>query len=185
MYYEEWIGGSWQRIHIDGEMLLGRAHHVIYSASAGEWQKYPEWARHRRNEIIPRITSEFREPDYQHQMDTGGIPLPSSGDASACRSQRRFDKGSQVTSLVAVIAILLALAAAMVCLVMRGLRGGETFMPSKHSSHHRVLNRQQEPASYWMALGVYAMIGLASGSGAIWMLRHAWKHQNRRPSASG
>ncbi len=67
MYYEENISGTWQRIDIDGEMLMGRAHHVIYFASAERWQSYPEWARDRRAEIIARIKGEFREPDYEYQ----------------------------------------------------------------------------------------------------------------------
>jgi len=65
MYYEELHGGAWERIDIDGEMLMGRAHHVIYFASPERWLEYPEWARGRRDEIIARITSEFREPDYE------------------------------------------------------------------------------------------------------------------------
>jgi hypothetical protein len=69
MYYEERIAGAWHRIDIDGEMLIGRAHHVIYFASAERWQSYPEWARHRRTEIITRIKREFRAPDYEYQPD--------------------------------------------------------------------------------------------------------------------
>lgn len=30
MYYEEFRGGGWERLVIDGEMLMGPAHHVIY-----------------------------------------------------------------------------------------------------------------------------------------------------------
>ena len=66
MYYEEFRDGSWQRIAISGEMLCGRAHHVIYFDSPELWQSYPEWARHRRDEIIARIKSDFREPDYEY-----------------------------------------------------------------------------------------------------------------------
>lgn len=66
MYYEEFHDNSWKRIEIDGEMLTGRAHHVIYFDSAERWQSYPEWARGRRDEIVARIKSEFREPDYEY-----------------------------------------------------------------------------------------------------------------------
>lgn len=66
MYYEELRDGKWEQIEIGGEMLMGRAHHVIYFASPEEWQRYPEWARHRRAEIIARIQSAFREPDYEY-----------------------------------------------------------------------------------------------------------------------
>ncbi len=67
MYYEEFWADSWQRIEIDGEMLTGRAHHIIYFDSPERWQSYPEWARDRRDEIIGRIKSQFREPDYEYE----------------------------------------------------------------------------------------------------------------------
>lgn len=68
MFYEEWHDGEWRRINLDGEMLTGRAHHVIYFPSPESWQQHqPEWARHRRAEIIARIKLEFREPDYEYE----------------------------------------------------------------------------------------------------------------------
>jgi hypothetical protein len=66
MYYEEFVDGTSRRIPISGEMLVGRPHHVIYFASSEEWREYPEWARDRRDEIIGRIKSELREPDYEY-----------------------------------------------------------------------------------------------------------------------
>ena len=41
MHYEERHAGGWQRIKIDGEMLTGRAHHVIYFASANAGRVIP------------------------------------------------------------------------------------------------------------------------------------------------
>jgi len=67
MVYEEWHEGKWSRIRIDGELLVGQPHHVIYFASAQQWLDYPEWARERRDEIIARIKSEFRAPDYEYE----------------------------------------------------------------------------------------------------------------------
>jgi hypothetical protein len=68
MFYEERVAGGWQRLDLDGEMLTGRAHHVIYFASAESWRSYPAWARDRRDEIIGRVTSVFREPDYEYHF---------------------------------------------------------------------------------------------------------------------
>lgn len=47
MYYEELHEGAWQRLEVQGELLMGRAHHVIYFASPTEWQRYPAWAGNR------------------------------------------------------------------------------------------------------------------------------------------
>lgn len=66
---EENVGGKWEHLDISGEMLTGRAHHVIYFASAEHWQTYPEWVRQRHAEIIARIKSEFCAPDYEYHGD--------------------------------------------------------------------------------------------------------------------
>lgn len=62
MYYEEFRDGAWHRIELDGEMLVGKAHHVIYFGSLN----FPDWARERRDEIIARIKSEFHPPQYEY-----------------------------------------------------------------------------------------------------------------------
>jgi hypothetical protein len=62
MYYEELHDGTWKRMEIGGEMLTGRAHHVIYFGST----PFPDWAQARRDEIIQRVKSEFRTPDYEY-----------------------------------------------------------------------------------------------------------------------
>jgi hypothetical protein len=67
MYYEERHDGTWRRLELDGEMLVGRAHHVIYFGSRADWNSRPEWARARRDEIIKRIKSRFAIPDYEYQ----------------------------------------------------------------------------------------------------------------------
>ena len=66
MYYEELVDGIWERIDIDGEMLIGRAHHVIYFPTESEWHSVPPWASDRREEIIARIKSQFAVPDYEY-----------------------------------------------------------------------------------------------------------------------
>ncbi|WP_395740584.1 hypothetical protein [Prosthecobacter sp.] len=66
IWYEEWLGGKWQRLEIDGEMLVGQPHHVIYFGDENAWKQKPAWAQHRRDEIIDRIKSKFRIPDYEY-----------------------------------------------------------------------------------------------------------------------
>jgi len=62
MYYEEFRDGAWHRIDIDGEMLTGKAHHVIYFGSL----RIPDWATVSRDEIIRRIKIEFHPPEYEY-----------------------------------------------------------------------------------------------------------------------
>lgn len=66
MPYEEKIAGAWPRLDISDEFLTEEAHHGTYSAFVETWPNYPEWAKHRRSEIIKRIKSEFREPNYEY-----------------------------------------------------------------------------------------------------------------------
>lgn len=79
----------------------------------------------------------------------------------------------QRRTLLLVIGILLALAVFMTWLVVAGIKAEETCMPSKRASQQRVIQRQLEPASFWGALSLYALIGLGSGCGAAWTIRMA------------
>jgi len=67
MYYEELRSGQWERLSLDGEMMMGRAHHVIYFGTREDWKRKPEWAQGRRDEIIDRVKTVFRVPDYEYQ----------------------------------------------------------------------------------------------------------------------
>lgn len=170
MYYEELRDGAWRRIDLDGEMLMGRAHHVIYFASLERWLLYPEWARDRRSEIIARVTSELRPPDYEYLgLDAAPpsaapmpIPTPTPGPAPLRAAPAKPTPPQGRRALLLASALLLALAAAMGGLVMRGLASGETRLPVKQSSLRRPISRQQEPAMFWTSIGLYAAVGTSS-----------------------
>ncbi len=65
MYYEEFHAGVWRRLSLDGELLMGRAHHVIYFGTLDSWKNQPDWAQGRRDIIIDRVKSVFQMPDYR------------------------------------------------------------------------------------------------------------------------
>lgn len=67
MFYDEMVNGRWERIWIDGEMLCGKAHHVIYFPSDTQWEKFPDWTRGRQVEIVARIKQEFAPPGYEYR----------------------------------------------------------------------------------------------------------------------
>jgi len=122
MYYEEQIAGEWLRLVVDGEMLTGRAHHVIYFKSVADWQHYPPWAQGRRDEIIGRIKQEFREPDYEY-YDGGPwhAPAASAPDAPphvAPSGPRGRQQGMGALLLASVL--LLALGGALLWLAISG-----------------------------------------------------------------
>jgi hypothetical protein len=167
MYYEELHDGVWERIDIDGEMLMGRAHHVIYFATPERWLQYPPWARQRRDEIIGRITSEFREPDYEyHGAGPGGGsspggPRPAESNippaAAPARSAAPPPAGQR--ALLVAVLLLFALAGAMGWLVTRGVARGETYYPTKRAYLRRTVSRGQEPTMFWVSIGLYAVVG--------------------------
>lgn len=175
MYYEEWRGFRWERIDIDGEMLMGRAHHVIYFASPERWISYPEWARHRRDEIIARIKSEFREPDYEYydpsSANAGAAPSLSSSAAHVPSLVSQPAVSAQPTSFVLpkkdVRMLLLGLVLFvgfgifMLWTVKDGIEHGETFLPSKHSMRHRV-KLDDDPAQFWVCIAFNGAIGVLS-----------------------
>jgi hypothetical protein len=166
MFYEELRDGTWERIDVDGEMLTGRAHHVIYFASPERWQAYPEWARGRRAEIIARITSEFREPDYEyHGLDATAAPTPATPPSGATPlpppipPRKPADPPSANRTLLGVVVGLFLLAALMGWLVATGVARGETRLPLRQSTLRRPVPRATEPATFWLSIGVYATVG--------------------------
>jgi hypothetical protein len=173
MFYEERRDGKWQRIELDGEMLLGRTHHVIYFASAETWQRYPEWARHRRDEIIARIKSAFGEPDYEY-ADGGTARETVVPPVAAAQPMKR----SELRALLAFLLIFLGITGGMTWLVGTGLQRGETYWPAKRASQQRTVSREKEPAMFWTSIGVYSAIGLGSFAFSICMIR--WSRKSQR-----
>ena len=161
MYYEERHGGAWERIDIDGEMLMGKAHHVIYFASPARWREYPPWARDRRPEIIQRITSEFRPPEYEyHGLDDGVTPAnqpsPPAGPPPYIVRKASPVQGSR--ALLLVVVLLFAMAAATGWLAIRGIQKNETTIPLPRSSVRRTVERDQDRVMYWVSIGIYATL---------------------------
>jgi len=168
MFYEELVAGEWQRLVVDGEMLTGRAHHVIYFKSPADWPHYAAWAQGRRDEIIARIKQEFREPDYEY-YDGGPWDNAASGAASppeppppaASHAPQASARGSQqgMGALLLASGLLLALGAALAWFAVSGVTNGETILPMKRATLQRTVQRADEPATYWLAIGVYAVLG--------------------------
>ena len=174
MYYEERGAAGWRRIEIDGEMLMGRTHHVIYFASPDRWRRYPAWARDRRDEIIARVKSEFRPPDYEYSGDgPGGAVAPAAGFAP--RAARGGAPARQRGALLLAVGLLLGLGAGAGWMAARGVRQGATWWPAPRVTQQRVVSRQEEPASFWLSIGVYALVGVGSSGLALWGLRTGWR----------
>lgn len=180
MYYEEWRDGGWHRLEIDGEMLTGRAHHVIYFASPARWQAYPEWARHRRDEIVGRIKSEFRPPDYEYNEPgpaiaaTAAKPVasaqPLAAPAAHATLRPTATPRQRATAWLAV-GLLAAIAVGLGWAVKSGVERGSTLLPIHRASFQRPITRQAEPAMYWFSLGLYTTLGIAAGGAAAWLTR--------------
>ena len=173
MYYEERIGGTWQRLEIQGEMLMGVAHHVIYFASPAAWDRYPEWARGRREEIIARIKSEFRPPEYEYQGDGASSPpvasAPTVPPSHARPTVQRPIQGMR--ALLVAIFLMLVISGGMSWMVATGLTRGVTTLPHKWASVRRPVLRAEQPAMYWVSITIYAAIGAGTLALAVWGVR--------------
>jgi hypothetical protein len=150
MFYEEKHGWKWLRLDIDGEMLLGPAHHVIYFRGADGWKAYPEWARHRREEIIARIKSRFHTPEYEYQVDE----RPASAYANVpARIPVKIDG-----SILLPVAALLLIAAGAFWLVHDGIKEGEVGSIAKFQ-RSRSFSRTEDTALFWMTITVLGVVG--------------------------
>lgn len=174
MFYEEWHDGRWERMEIDGEMLTGRAHHVIYFTAPGHWGKFPAWAQGRRDEIIARIKSEFREPDYEYH-EPGDTPPPATEPAPArapvapTPSPKRPVQG--MGALLLAIVLFAAVGAATTWMTVRGVSTGVTTLPLKRATLRRPVVRTQEPATYWLSMTIYAGISVGAIGATAWLMR--------------
>lgn len=166
MFYEEYHDGEWRRIEISGEMLMGAAHHVIYFAGADGWKNYPEWARHRRDEIIARVKSRFTPPDYEY-LERGTVPAASVQVVAVSPARQRQD-GSIAPALLFLAFI------AVVCFwfCARGIEAGEVRVSSKFSSGNSMVTKMEKPALYWTSIGVLAAFGTGSAACGAWLVFH-------------
>lgn len=165
LFYEERHRGRWRRIEIPGEMLTGRAHHVVYVPGPERWRAYPDWARDRRDEIVARIRSELRAPDYEYAHG-GDVPRSASASPSppghgALPAATRQQKAA----LSAAIALLLAIAAGAGWCAVDGMRRGVTVLPIARATLQRPVTRDREPATFALAIAVYG--GASAGAGGL------------------
>ncbi|MBE2179791.1 MAG: hypothetical protein IAE97_04910 [Chthoniobacterales bacterium] len=191
MYYEEFRDGAWQRLDIDGEMLTGRAHHVIFFAGPDAWHSHPEWARHRRAEIIARIKGEFRPPDYEYHGGeaTGGegplpppipaIPPPSTSPAvSAVPAAGAGKKSGGWRGAIVGLICLIGFSGWMGWLVHDGFERGVVRDVFKHSRTRTPPSRAEEPFQFWMLITFYS-VGAAGTAGlalvVAWHVVFPWR----------
>lgn len=171
MYYEELVDGRWERIEVQGEMLMGRAHHVIYFASPAAWSQYPAWAQGRRDEIIARVKSEFREPDYEYHGDEAR-QAPGDGQSSPlAKPTRRGHRIQGMGALLLTIILFVAIGGATGWMTVRGLSTGLTTLPLKRATLRRPVARAEEPATYWLSITLYAGISVGAIGASAWLLR--------------
>lgn len=182
MYYEELHNGVWLRLDIQGEMLMGPAHHVIYFDSLARWRQYPEWARHRRAEIIARIVSEFRAPDYEYtgldEPPLGEMPHLDTAPVEHVESLRTPRSSvpaavppAQQRALSTAIIVVMLIAGAMGWVVVRGLASGTTRLPAKQLAQSRHVTRDGEPALFWTSIGLHASVGVMTLALGVWGIR--------------
>jgi hypothetical protein len=157
LYYEEWRDGSWQRIDIDGEMLIGDPHHAVYLTTPERWQHYPSWARDRRDEIVARLRSALKPPGYLYQNAPAGAAASPPGRRPAVTVP-----ASQRTAAWLVGGSLVLLFALLAGLVWHGLDSGETWWPATQASARRTVSRLADPLLYWTALMLYSTLGLGA-----------------------
>lgn len=64
--------------------------------------------------------------------------------------------------MIAIIGLFGGLAFGMGWLVISGIQQDHTYLPTKRASLRRVIHREQEPVTFYVALGVYTLVGNSS-----------------------
>jgi hypothetical protein len=184
MFYEEFRDNAWQSIDIDGEMLTGRAHHVVYFKSTEDWENYPGWARHRREEIVARIKSQFRPPDYEYFGDEPTVqpaavpppvpppPLPSSPPPAATTAK------GKPWAIILSVAFLLGFSAWMGWLVKDGLQQGVVRDVLRHHVTRMPPTRAGDPVRFWFLVGIYSIACAGTAGLGVWVAAASLRSSN-------
>lgn len=83
----------------------------------------------------------------------------------------RSTRTSQARALLVYVIAMLAVAGGTGWLVVRGLTQGKTGLPAKGASFHQVVDRDRDPAIFWMAIGVYGVLCCSTAGFAWWLAR--------------
>jgi len=83
-----------------------------------------------------------------------------------------------------VISIMMCIAGGLIWLATSGIQNGETYLPSSKPSQRRTIIRQDEPATYWLSIGIYGLAGLASAAAGLWLTRQALRPTPPRPRSA-
>lgn len=171
MFYEERIAGAWQRLDLSGEMLMGPAHHVIYFPTPEAWAKLPEWARQRREEILARIQSEFRPPEYEYAQDVkpasaSSTPLRRAAPAVAAALPQR-----QVMGLLGAVLALAGFAGFMAWRIQSGIEAGHISLPFASGGFRHQVELAVSPILFWTSVGLHGVLGAGSLMLAFWITR--------------
>ncbi len=68
IFYYELYSLKIKKIFIDGEILIGIPSYVLYIPNDDDWlNNYPNWASSKKEEIIKRIKTKFKEPEYSYE----------------------------------------------------------------------------------------------------------------------
>jgi hypothetical protein len=91
---------------------------------------------------------------------------------------------SQSRALLVAIAIMLGIGGGLGWLVQRSLAKGETYFPAKRASQQRIVRRADEPATFWLSVGIYATLSTGALGLAAWGVREGLRLRSARASPS-
>lgn len=80
--YEEKLGDRWEGIEIE---TVGRSYATtgIRFRSCEHWRQYPAWASNRRDEIVARVTEDFRDSSLRLTEEQNQAPDRTSPSVTA------------------------------------------------------------------------------------------------------
>ena len=85
-----------------------------------------------------------------------------------------------MSALLLAIVLMSGIAAIMGVIVTRGWQTGETRLPLKQASLQRIISKEKEPAMFFTAMSLYALLGVGSAGLALWGCREAWRLRAER-----
>lgn len=167
---------------------------LVFWAALIAWMLSPrvraEFSRPRDARPRPGIERRWMEGhrgcESMHEDDAGGSPPPLNGFQTGVTrdppspgviAECGPEPASRRVALWLIVVFFLGVGAGMFWLVTNGVETGETIFPGKRASQHRAVLRSEEPATFWMSIGLYAVIGAGSSCFSLWLVREALRRR--------
>jgi hypothetical protein len=139
---------------------------IVISAAAIAWL------------LLPATRREFGTKPKNDRAPVGVAPVtPTTPITPSVTGPVAVPQHGSLAAVWVFSAVLLGIAGGLGWMVARAHDNGKVYMISKRSSQQRYVERQQEPALFYLVLGTYTAVALGAAGFSVWFLVVAYREE--------